>query len=194
MLDIYIEFCHKHSLLKEDQRMSDHLDQFFAVTESGSLYRVYANDEDKIPGLEKLALVGESAIPAGRTMKGDVSDRIGIMHDVGLAIYFPLSKPHNPPRPNLVSVAWQETPHTSKIVALFLDGKSARQYLEKKFGNRAALLQLWKSLKTGPPEEATLKKLMRSLDGIKSTLKTLRAIGDDHPRFILDSAFARWIK
>jgi hypothetical protein len=170
------------------------LSHFFAVTESGSLYRVYADDEDKNPGLEKLALVGESAIPAGRTMKGDVSDRIGIMHDLGLAIYFPLSGPHNPPRPNLVSVAWFETPHTSKIVALFLDKKSAKNFLEKKFENKVDLLQLWKSLKTGPPEEAALKKLMRSLEGIKSTLKTLRAIGDDHPRFILDSAFARLLK
>jgi hypothetical protein len=172
--------------------MSSHLDQFFAVTQSGSLYRVYADDGAGRPGLEKLALIGESAVPAGGKMEGDLSDRIGIMHDLGLAIYFPLSGPHNPPRPNLVSVAWSETPHTSKIAALFLKEADAKEFLEAHFSESNFLVKLWKSLKDA--EISAIKKHIKKMEAALHTLATLTAIEDNHPRFILDSAFARLLK
>jgi len=167
------------------------LSHFFAVTESGSLYRVYSDDGAGRPGMEKLALLGESAIHAGGKMEGDVSDRIGIMHDLGLAVYFPLSGPHNPPRPDLVSVAWLETPHTSKIVALFLEEADAKEFLESSFFKSNFLIKLWQLLKDS---ELPSKKLVKKMKAIYCTLATLITIGDDHPRFVLDSAFARLLK
>lgn len=171
--------------------MTDHLDHFFAVTESGSLYRVYSDNGSGCPGMEKLALIGESSVPAGGKMEGDLSDRIGIMHDVGLVIYFPLSKPHDPPRPDLVRVAWSEVAHTSKIVALFLEETDAKEFLESIFSKSDFLVELWQSLKDS---EFYLKKLSKEFEAVYSTLVTLATIGDNHPRFILDSAFASLIK
>jgi hypothetical protein len=173
--------------------MIQHLDQFFAVTESGSLYRVYSDDGAGHPGMEKLAPLGESTIPAGGKMEGDVSDRIGIMHDVGIVIYFPLSRPSDkqPPRPNIVRVAWSEVVHTSKIVALFLEEADAKEFLESHFSKRNFLIKLWQLLKDS---ELPSKKLVKKMKAIYCTLATLTTIEDDHPRFVLDSAFARLLK
>jgi hypothetical protein len=175
--------------MNENQQVLEH---FFAVTQSGSLYRVYASDDDGRPGLEKLALVGESEIPAGHTMKGDISDRIGLMHDLGIAIYYPLSGPHNPPRPDLVTVAWSEVSHTSHIAALFLEEADAREFLDVHFSQKNFLVKFWENMKN--PGMPALKKLVQEMKAIYSTLATLAAIGDSHPRFVLDSAFAGWLK
>jgi hypothetical protein len=191
MVDIYIELYYKHSLLKEDQEMTLPLSHFFAVTESGSLYRVYSDDGAGHPGMEKLALFGESTVPAGGKMEGDLSDRIGIMHNVGIVIYFPLSGPHNPPRPDLVTVCWSDVAHTSKIVALFLEEADAKEFLESHFSKSNFLVRLWQNLKD---PELSLKKLAKKFKSVLCTLATLTTIGDDHPRFVLDSAFARLLK
>ncbi len=133
------------------------LREFFAVTET-SVYRISSErDEKGWPIVEKIALRGESAVKlGGRLHNGHF---VGIMKDE-INLYDAVWREGRPQRPDEVNIVhWGG--HTSPIVGLFLNRKEAMRCFKSK--NQKNCDSRWR----------------------KQTEETLKAIGDNHPVFIL---------
>jgi len=134
------------------------LDRFFAVTKT-SVYRVESEkDENRDPIVEKIALRGVSRLSVGGRLHN--GDFVGIMK-AGLVLYIEdHPKSGRIQKPEEVNTAFWGG-HTSAIVGLFLEKDDAMNC------NHTPFLQIcdprWR----------------------KETEKTLRAIGENHPVFIL---------
>lgn len=150
------------------------LQEFFAVTKSGSLYHI-RNERlsDGTPMVEKVALCGESKIQQGGFLKGPHGDgsRIGITHWEGLDIYWPRNDVDDTLQPpsKTTQGAGRFGGHTTPIVALFLKQDEAEKCLAcyPRFGE-------W------------------DLRWESKTRAVLKAIGKHHPMFTYDPLGARW--
>jgi len=135
--------------------------EFYAVTRT-SVYRVSdERDEKGFPIVEKVALKGESPVSVGERLKNGHS--VGIMK-TGIVLYDYWHKEHNR-RPEMINTAhWGG--ETTPITGLFLRKKEAMKCL------LAEDLQMcdkrWQ----------------------QETEEVLRAIGDDHPVFVLSRSYA----
>lgn len=134
------------------------LEQFFAVTLT-SLYRVSAEKDKNIPIVEKISKRAPSKIEVGEMLRGGYE--VGILDDS--IILFTSSPSRNDRDPIRVNIAFWGG-NTSPIVALFLEEKDARICLESGSQNR------WDP------------------DYIDNTKETLRAIGKNHPVFIISES------
>ena len=149
--------------------MDDRLREFFAVTLT-SVYRVSdRRDADGIPLVEKIAQRGSSAVAVGGRLKS--GSLIGVTKR-GIYLYdddlpYPGRPGGRPARPEEVDVLfWAD--HTSPVVGLFLNEADARGCLD--WGHGREHDPVWWS----------------------HTMAVIKAIGDDHPTFILsrDPRFA----
>jgi len=141
------------------------LHEFFAVTLSGSLYRISDEFVNGCPSVVKIALRGESQINVGERLRN--GDLVGL---IGRRIIL-YSEPHPPADFSKHQDPWQINNYfwgggTSSIVALFLREKDARAcFLDK--ADKIALDGDWREY----------------------TQATLERIGKDHPVFVISSHF-----
>lgn len=147
--------------------MTGILKLFFAVTMSGSLYRVSCNKNGF--ALAKLLLIGHSKIPQGSVLKSDsTAECLGIVDgEGGLVRYLPEHSRGGKPYPAELTNTGYWAGWTSGIVALFLDKQSALACARKSQLN--FLDERWSG----------------------QTLDVIKRIGDDHPFFIPSNGFLK---
>jgi len=144
--------------------MNTFIKEFFAVTVSGSLYRIESRKEpDGSPTVTKVALTGKSVVPVGRKLAGHGLLSVG----KALVMYTPDAHGLWSPQTSFerdiakVNTQWWHD-NTSAVVALFLDGVAARLCLTE-HDDHVPCDPRW----------------------LESTKIVLSAIGDNHPDFVI---------
>jgi len=137
-----------------------YLREFFAVTWT-SLYRVACNENpgESTPIVEKMALRNNSNLPVGKRLRN--GRFVGVRRDCICLYEDEQASDSRRPRPPEELSTYFYGGHTTPIVALFLRRRDAERCLRT--GSTICLDPRWK----------------------KQTLAVVRAIGDDHPVFIL---------
>lgn len=141
------------------------LHEFFAVTLSGSVYRISDEVKDGCPNVVKIALRGESHIGVNERLRN--GNLVGLI-ERRIILYF---EPHPPTDFPKHQDPWQINTYfwgggTSSIVALFLREEDAMACFLDRVG-KTALDEKWSNY----------------------TQATLERIGKDHPVFVISSHF-----